>query len=157
MNDHLTGKSARNLERFLGIARNTPRPRAAGVNGPTGPVASGGPAGPGPAWSAAGPPVPSSLTTAARLMSIGGVLSALGAIVGLATVPALKVMASQEQALKHRWARAAPTSTIPQSSEDSRDERPGAVAGERQEGDRAAGLDRHHRRTFSDQSRALVR
>jgi serine/threonine kinase PknH len=80
-------------------ARNTPRPRAAGINGPTGPVASGGPAGPGgPAWPAAGPPVPSSLLTAARLMSIGGVLSALGAIAGLATVHALRVMASQEQA-----------------------------------------------------------
>ena len=79
-------------------ARNTPRPRAAGVNGPSGPVASGGPAGPGLAWPPAGPPVPSSLITAARLMSIGGVLSALGAIAGLATVHTLRVMASQEQA-----------------------------------------------------------
>jgi len=65
-------------------------------------------------------------------------------------------MAGQEQALERRRARAAPASTIPESSEDSRDERPGAVAGERQDGDRAAGLDRRHRRTFSDQSRALV-
>jgi serine/threonine kinase PknH len=85
-------------------ARNTPRPRAADPGGPTGPVGSaglagpGGPGGPGgPAWPGTWPPVPSSLTTAARLMQIGGALSALGALIGLASVHALEVIAAQQQ------------------------------------------------------------
>jgi len=44
--------------------------------------------------------MPSSLTTAARLMQIGGALSALGAIVGLASVHALQVIAVQQQAAR---------------------------------------------------------
>jgi hypothetical protein len=44
--------------------------------------------------------MPSSLTTAARLMQIGGALSALGAIVGLASVPTLQVIAAQQQATR---------------------------------------------------------
>jgi hypothetical protein len=65
-------------------------------------------------------------------------------------------MAGQEQALKRSRARAAPASTIPERSEDSRDERPGAVARKRQDRDRAAGLDLRHRWTFSDQLRAFI-
>jgi hypothetical protein len=76
-----------------GSGRSTPR---AGVPPPTG----GHPqrpqqAGPGgPPWR---PPLPSSVSTASRLMYLGGGLSVLGAIVGLAGVPALKVIAAQNQ------------------------------------------------------------
>ena len=45
-------------------------------------------------------PVPSSLTTAARLMYAGAGLSALGAIVGLATVHELQVIADQQWAAR---------------------------------------------------------
>ena len=52
-------------------------------------------AGPGgPQWR---PPLPSSVSTASRLMYLGGGLSVLGAIAGLAGVPALKVIAAQNQ------------------------------------------------------------
>ena len=65
-------------------------------------------------------------------------------------------MAGQEQALERGRARAATAPPVPEGSEDSRDERPGAIAGERQDGDRAAGRDGGHRRTFSGLSRALL-
>jgi serine/threonine kinase PknH len=89
-------------------ARNTPRSRPSGFSGPTGavgpawPAGSPGPAGPNgpavPAGPAGRPPVPSSLTTGARLMYAGGALSAVGAVVGLATVRAPEVVAAQQQA-----------------------------------------------------------
>ena len=65
-------------------------------------------------------------------------------------------MASQEQALERGRARAAPAPTVPEGSEDSRDERTGAVASEGQDGDRTAGRHAGHRRTFSGPSRALL-
>ena len=95
-------------------AHSTSRPRPAGVNGPTGPVGPAYPAGSAyPAWSPGltgpgGPvappwpggrtPVPSSLTTAARLMYAGAGLSALGTIVGLATMQELQRIAAQQLA-----------------------------------------------------------
>ena len=97
-------------------AHNTSRPHPAGVNGPTGPVGpvypagpaysagSSGPTGPGgpaaPTWPGGRTPVPSSLTTAARLMYAGAGLSALGAIVGLATVHEVQVIAAQQLAAR---------------------------------------------------------
>ena len=97
-------------------AHSTSRPRPAGVNGPTGPVGpaypagpaysagSSGPTGPGgpaaPTWPGGRTPVPSSLTTAARLMYAGAGLSALGTIVGLATVHELQVIAAQQSAAR---------------------------------------------------------
>jgi len=76
-----------------GSGRRTPR---VGVPPPTG----GHPQRPqqaspgGPPWR---PPLPSSVSTASRLMYLGGGLSVLGAITGLARVPALKVVAAQSQ------------------------------------------------------------
>ena len=109
-------------------AHNTSRPHPAGVNGPTGPVGpvypagpvysagpvypagsaysagSSGPTGSGgpaaPTWPGGRTPVPSSLTTAARLMYAGAGLSALGAIVGLATVHEVQVIAAQQLAAR---------------------------------------------------------
>jgi serine/threonine protein kinase len=53
----------------------------------------------GPSWR---PPVPSSLTTAATLMNAGAAVCALGAIVGLGTVPELKtIIAQQHPAAPH--------------------------------------------------------
>ena len=65
------------------------RPRQAGPTGPGGPYPPAG-----PSWR---PPVPSSLTTAAKLMNIGGGVCALGAIVGLGTVHELKTIIAQQQ------------------------------------------------------------
>ena len=54
---------------------------------------------PRPSWR---PPVPSSLTTAATLMNVGAAFCALGAIVGLGTVPELKtIIAQQHPAAPH--------------------------------------------------------
>ena len=65
-------------------------------------------------------------------------------------------MAGQEQTLERQTGRGRAVHPIHESSQDSRDKRPGAIADERQDGDRAAGLDRRHRWTFSDLSRALL-
>ena len=67
------------------------RPRQAGPTGPGGPYPPAG-----PSWR---PPVPSSLTTAAKLMNIGGGVCALGAIVGLGTVHELKTIIAQQHPL----------------------------------------------------------
>ncbi len=64
------------------------RPRHAGATGPGGPYPPAG-----PSWR---PPVPSSLTTAAKLMNIGAGVCALGAIVGLGTVHELKTIIAQQ-------------------------------------------------------------
>ncbi|MGP0023689.1 MAG: protein kinase domain-containing protein [Streptosporangiaceae bacterium] len=74
-----------------GSGRSTPR---VGVPPPTG----GHPQRPqqaGPAGLPWRPPLPSSVSTASRLMCLGAGLSVLGAIVGLAGVPTLKVIAAQ--------------------------------------------------------------
>ena len=64
---------------------------------PAGPVCSAGPGAPAaPTWPGGRTPVPSSLTTAAGLMYVGAGLSALGTIVGLATVHELQVIADQQ-------------------------------------------------------------
>jgi hypothetical protein len=65
-------------------------------------------------------------------------------------------MASQKQAFERGWARAAPAPTVPEGSEDSRDERPGTVTGEWQDGDRTAGRDEGYQRTFPSLPRALM-
>ena len=70
-------------------------PPGAGSSGLTGP---GGPA--APTWPGSRTPVPSSLTTAARLMYAGAGLSALGTIVGLATVHELQVIAAEQPAAR---------------------------------------------------------
>ena len=70
------------------------RPRPAGPTGPGAPYPSAG-----HSWR---PPVPSSLTTAATLMNVGAAFCALGAIVGLGTVPELKtIIAQQHPAAPH--------------------------------------------------------
>ena len=95
-------------------AHSTSRPRPTGINGPTGPLSPVYPAGPAypagspwptgpggpaaPTWPGGRTPVPSSLTTAAGLMYAGAGLSALGTIVGLATVHELQVIAAQQSA-----------------------------------------------------------
>ncbi len=74
-----------------GSGRSTPR---VGVPPPTG----GHPQRPqqaGPGGLPWRPPLPSSVSTASRLMYLGAGLSALGVIVGLAGVPTLKVIAAQ--------------------------------------------------------------
>jgi hypothetical protein len=65
-------------------------------------------------------------------------------------------MAGQEQTLERGRAGAATTPAVREGSVDSCDEGAGAIAGERQDGDRAAGRDRGHRGAVSDLSRALL-
>ena len=73
-------------------------PNRAAQGGPTaGRPRQAGPT--GPSWR---PPVPSSLTTAATLMNAGAAVCALGAIVGLGTVPELQtIIAQQHPAAPH--------------------------------------------------------
>jgi serine/threonine kinase PknH len=96
---------------FPGPANGTPGRSAPPVMTPPGDATAGrprpaGPTGPGAPYQPAGPswrpPVPSSLTTAAKLMNAGAAVCALGAIVGLGTVPELKtIIAQQHPAAPH--------------------------------------------------------
>ena len=87
---------------FPGPGNGTSGRSAPPVMTPPGDATAGRPrqAGPtGPSWR---PPVPSSLTTAATLMNVGAAFCALGAIVGLGTVPELKtIIAQQHPAAPH--------------------------------------------------------
>src|SRR5262249_6311549 len=74
----------------------------------------------------------------------------------LASVGRNTSMADQEQALERRGAGAGPVHPVHEGSHDSRNERSGAVTGEREDSDRAAGQDGSHGRTFSSLSRALL-
>ena len=69
---------------------------------PPGDATAGRPRQAGPYRASWRPPVPSSLTTAATLMNVGAAVCALGAIVGLGTVPELKtIIAQQHPAAPH--------------------------------------------------------
>ncbi len=113
--NHATGRRANHAAGFHRRARHLPSaprrcqwphgPRATPPVPPARPAATPapttGPGGPAaPTWPGSRTPVPSSLTTAARLMYAGAGLSALGAIVGLATVHELQVIAAQQWAAR---------------------------------------------------------